>query len=85
MDPLDVQSDTYIGFDLDKDLKYKVGDHVRISIYKNIFAGYIPNWSKVNNSVPRIYEIRNLNGEQIVEMFYDKKLQKTNQIKFRIK
>ena len=63
MDPLDVQSDKYIGLDFDKDLKCKVGDHVRISTYKNIFAGYIPNWSKVNNTVPQIHEIKNLNGE----------------------
>ena len=28
-------------------LKFKVGDHVRISKHKNIFAkGYIPNWSE---------------------------------------
>ena len=63
MDPLDVQSNKYIGLDFDKDLKYKVGDHVRISTYKNIFAGYIPNWSKVSNTVPQIHEIKNLNGE----------------------
>ena len=31
----------------DKDLKSKVGDHLRISKYKNIFAkGYTPNWSE---------------------------------------
>ena len=43
-----------------KDPKFKVGDHVRISKYKNIFAkGYMPNWSeevfiikKVKNTVP---------------------------------
>ena len=30
----------------DKDSKFKVGDHVRISKYKNIFAkGYTPHWS----------------------------------------
>ena len=30
-----------------KEPKFKVGDHVRISKYKNIFAkGYTPNWSK---------------------------------------
>ena len=30
----------------DKDPKFKVGDYVRISKYKNIFAkGYMPNWS----------------------------------------
>ena len=44
----------------DKDPKFKVGDHVRIAKYKNIFAkGYTPNWSeevfvikKVKNTVP---------------------------------
>ena len=31
----------------DKDPKFKVGDHVRISKYKNIFAkGYTPNQSE---------------------------------------
>ena len=31
---------------IDKDPKFKVGDHVRISKDKNIFAkGYTPNWS----------------------------------------
>ena len=31
----------------EKDPKFKVGDHVRISKYKNIFAkGYSPNWSE---------------------------------------
>ena len=34
----------------DKDPKFKVGDHVRISKYKNIFAkGYTPNWSFFQN------------------------------------
>ena len=44
----------------DEDLKFKIGDFVRISKYKNIFAkGYVPNWSeevtlikKVKNCVP---------------------------------
>ena len=44
----------------DKDPKFKVSDHVRISKYKNIFAkGYTPNLSeevfvikKVKNTVP---------------------------------
>ena len=31
----------------EKDPKFKVGDRVRISKYKNIFAkGYDPNWSE---------------------------------------
>ena len=41
MKPLDVRSNTYIDFDKrnnKEDPEYKVGDHVRISKYKNIFA-----------------------------------------------
>ena len=49
MKPIDVKENTYIGFGKevnDKDPKFKVGDHVRISKYKNIFAKrYSPNWS----------------------------------------
>ena len=49
MKPVDVNNNTYIDSNKefhDKDLKCKVGDHVRISKYKNIFAeGYTPNWS----------------------------------------
>ena len=47
MKPADVNYNTYIDFKKetnDKDPKFKVGDHVRISQYKNIFAkGYMPN------------------------------------------
>ena len=47
MKPADVKDNTYIDFKKevnDKDPKFKVGDHVRISKYKNIFAiGYISN------------------------------------------
>ena len=43
MKPIDVKDDSY-AFNK-KDSKFKVGDHVRISKYKNIFAkGYAPNW-----------------------------------------
>ena len=45
--PIDVKDSTYINIDKevnDNDLKFKVGDHVRISKYKTIFAkGYTPN------------------------------------------
>ena len=45
MKPVDVKSSTYI--DSSKDPKFKIGDFVRISKYKNIFAkGYTPNWSE---------------------------------------
>ena len=50
MKPVDVKDNTYIDFKKevnDKDPKFKVGDHVRISKYKNTFAkGYTPNWSE---------------------------------------
>ena len=50
MKPVDVKDNTYIDFEKnvnDKDPKFKIGDHVRISKYKNIFAkGYMPNWSE---------------------------------------
>ena len=50
MKPVDVKDNTYIDFGKesnDKDPKFKVGDLVSISKYKNIFAkGYTPNWSE---------------------------------------
>ena len=95
MKPVDVQDNTYIDFKKvvnDKNSKSKVGDHVRISKCKNIFAkGYTPNSSeevfvikKVKNTVPWTYVINDLNGEEIIGTFYEKELQKTNQQEFRI-
>ena len=95
MKPVDVKENTYIDSKKeinDKDPKSKVGDHVRISKCKNIFAkGYTPNWSeevfvvsKIKNAVPWTYVINNLNGEEISERFYQKELQKSNQKEFRI-
>ena len=50
MKPVDVKENTYIDFKKEinkRDPKFKIGDHVRISKYKNIFAkGYMPNWSE---------------------------------------
>ena len=71
-----------------KDLKFRVGDNVRISKYKNVFPkGYTSNWSeevfvvsKIQNTVPWTY----LNGEEIKGSFYEKELQKTGQKEFRI-
>ena len=92
--PVDVKDNTYIDFEKEvnnKDPKFKVGDHVRISKYKNIFTkGYMPNWSeevsadsKIKNTVPWTYVINDLNGEEIIGTFYEKELQKTNQKEFR--
>ena len=46
MKPVGVKNNTYIDFKKEVNDKFEVGDHVRISKYKNIFAkGYTPNWS----------------------------------------
>ena len=90
-----IKDNTYINANKEinnKDPKFKVGDHVRISKYKNIFAkGYMPNWSeevfvikKVKNTVSWTYVINYLNGEEITGTFYEKELQKTNHEEFRI-
>ena len=90
MKPIEVTDDSYAEYNEEsnkKSPKFKVGDHVRISKYKNIFAkGYIPNWSeevfvvnKIKNTVPWTYAISDLNGEQIIGSFYEKELQKVNQ------
>ena len=83
MKPVNVKNNTYIDFKKevnDKDPKSKVGDHVRSSKYKNIFAkGYTSNQSeeffvvsKTKNTVPWIYIINDLNGEEIIGIFYEK-------------
>ena len=95
MKPVDVKDNTYIDFEKevnDKDPKFKVGDRVRISKYKNIFdKGYTSNWfeevsviKNVKNTIPWIYVINDLNGEEIIGTFYKKELQKTNQKEFKI-
>ena len=95
MKPDDIKDNTYINFEKEvnnKDPKLKVGDSVKISKYKNIFAkGYTPNWSeevfvisKIKNTVPWAYVINDLNGEEITGRCYKKELQKTNQKEFRI-
>ena len=50
MKPIDIKDNTYINTNKEINNKYpkfKVGDHVRISKYKNIFfKGYTLNWSE---------------------------------------
>ena len=92
---IDVKDNTYTDFGKevnDNDPKFKVGDHVRISKYKNIFAkSYTSNWSeeiflvkKIKNAVPWTYVINDLNGEEVTGTFYEKELQKIDQQEFRI-
>ena len=77
MKPVDVKPSIYIDFNKENNKegpKFKVGDHVRISKYKNILAkGYVPNWSeevfvikKVKTTLPWTYVINDVNGEKIV-------------------
>ena len=76
----------------DKDPKFKIGDIVRISKYKNVFVkGYVPNWTeedfvikKIGNTVSWTYLISDLKSEEIVGTFYKKELQKANQKEFRV-
>ena len=77
MKPFGVKDNAYIDFKKkvnDKDPTFKVGDHVKISKYKNVFAkGYTPNQSeevfvvsKIKNVVPWTYIINDLNREKII-------------------
>ena len=96
MKPIDVKDNTYINTSKEinnKDRKFKVGDRVRISKYKNIFAkGHMPNWSedvfvikRVKNTVPWTYVINDLNGEEIIGTFYEnnckKRIKKNSELK----
>ena len=87
MKPIDIGDDNkrvYIEHNKN-DSRFKVRDRVRISKFKNIFAkGYTPNWSseiftvnKINDTAPYTYNIKDLNGEEIISSFYDRELQKT--------
>ena len=97
MKPKDIKNDTtkssviarnnriYIDEYNKKRARFNVGDRVRISKFKNIFAkGYTPNWSreilivdKINDTVPYTYNLKDLNDEEIIGSFYDRELQKT--------
>ena len=50
MKPIDVGDDSFAKYNEEsneKDPKFKVGDHVRISKFKRVFAkGYTPHWSE---------------------------------------
>ena len=88
MKPVDVKSNTYTDSRKEinnKDPKFKIGNIVRISKYKIIFAkGFTPNWSeeifvikKVKNIVLWTCVINDLNGEEIVGTFYKKNCKKS--------
>ena len=87
MKPIDVGDNkrVYIEEHNEKDSRFKIGDRVRTSKFKNIFAkGYTPNWStetfivnKINDTVPYTYNLKDLNDEEIIGSFYDRELRKS--------
>ena len=91
MKPANEHPSTYVDFGnkkiMKKKTKFKTCDHVRISKYEHIFPkGYVPNLSeevfvikKVENPVPWTFVISDLNDEEIVGTFCEKKLLKTIQ------
>ena len=87
MKAFDVKPSMYIDFNKENKKEggiFNVGDNVRISKYKNIFAkGHVPNWSeevfvikKAKNTVPWTYVISDFNREEIVGTFYEKNCKK---------
>ena len=71
-----------------QDPKFKIGDIVRISKYKNIFAkGYVPNWyedifviKKIKNTVLLTYVISDLKGEKKGDLKFQKMNQKGSRV-----
>lgn len=66
-------------------IKFQLGDRVRIVAKKDTFADkYSRNWtreiftiSKVQDTFPITYRIKDKSGEEIIGSFYEKELQKT--------
>ena len=80
MKPDVVKLSTYINSSQEinhEDPKFRIGNIVRISKYKNIFVkGYVPNWSgevfvmiKVKSIIPWAYVISDLKDQEIVGIF----------------
>ena len=89
MKPVDVKSKTYINFN--KKNYYKdgeIGDYARISKDKNIFCKNLRSKftseevfviKKVKIPVPSTYVIRDLNGEETIEIFTKKSYKKKSE------
>ena len=72
---------------------FTVGDKVRISVHKKLFTkGATANWSEEiftlrnirMDTDPRVYELKDLAGEDVVGTFYKEQLQKTRQEIYRV-
>ena len=92
--PIDVTNNSFVKYNEESNKKYpkfKVGDHVRISKFKNIFAKrYTPNWSEEVFIVVKLI-IQSLGlmllviwmVKKYLEAFMKKNYRVTNQQKFR--
>ena len=75
-----------------KNLKFKVGDHVKIPKIKTFWETITLQIGlntfflikKIENKFPCVYVINDLNGEEFVGTFYDKELRKINQTEFTV-
>ena len=85
--PIDIKPDSYAEYNVhsnEKDPKFQVHDHIRISKYKDAFAKRYTSRKRFCNTVPWTYVIGDLNGANFIGTFYNKELRKTNQKEFRI-
>ena len=92
MKPVDVKLITYSDFNKEnneKDLKFKIGDFVRISKHKNVIAkSYSRSWSEdvfVIKKKLKGLSWTYLNGEEIAGTFSLKELQKTTKNSLELK
>lgn len=68
-----------------KPAKFKIGDRVRISKFKKVFAkSYLPSWTNeiftvhsIKPTVPRTYILRDDEGNVLVGGFYEQEISKT--------
>ena len=85
MKPINITSDSYVEYGEDfseGEPRFRVGDRVRISKYKSIYAkGYTQNWSeevfifsKIKDTVLWTYSISDSNSDPITGSFYEKEL-----------
>ena len=79
-----IRAKKYYKINENKKPKFKIGDVVRISKEKHIFEkGYTPNWTtenftitKVCDTIPYTYNIKDYKDEPITGRFYEEELQK---------
>ena len=85
MKPVDVKDNTYINSgkeSIDEDPKFKVGDHVRISIYKDLCPkGYTTSWSEEVFIIKKVLFLGHmlvviLKMKKLLERFLKKKFKK---------